>query len=258
MSQVLYAKRSIVPPATTGFTALFDPADLMMGVSGFWRADFGVTLAGSDVTAVADSAGSANAMIGSGAPKPQFGATAFNGRPGIIFAGGGLNSLGASGTYPSAVASTFILFQHGVEPLNSETIVCFISNGGTQIGLNCFECNDGPGGLYLSFSQNNVEAGNGGNFGPALGDGNFYLIGMVFDGSLATRYSGTGVLGAATVCNNLIGDGVPGNGVLVGASNVLASGMTVAFAGFTQRAITAADWTNIVKYANTHWGMEFS
>src|SRR5271167_3017502 len=100
--------------------AAFDPASLITGIGGFWRADRGV-VGGSTVTQWNDQSVLGTNLTPGAVPSitgtaPAFSSTGFNSLfPGITFGGAGTaNTLGvAVGAYSTSTLSVFMLINTG-------------------------------------------------------------------------------------------------------------------------------------------------
>jgi len=80
--RILITSRQAEEEAAGGWPTL----SVTSGLIGRWRANAGVTLSGSDVTAVADQSGSGNNLVNDG--TVPYNATGFNGKPSFDFAVG--------------------------------------------------------------------------------------------------------------------------------------------------------------------------
>lgn len=244
----------------------FDPLTLITGSGGFWRADMGITLSGSNVTNWADQSSFGNNLsVGAGGQTaPTFNSTGFNStKNGVVFPDGGGGGMQATSfNFNSTTCTAFILFQWGSAPSVGFGRFLSLTGAGNSSDTNNTQSfatdQNSPVGNW-DCGSNGVEQGNGGAVGPALTGGNLYLIGQTFDGANANRWSAGSVLGSATANTNTIGGGNITRWCIgfVDTQGSAGAGFTCAFFGLTTKAMNSTDWTNLKNWSNSNWGTSF-
>jgi hypothetical protein len=248
------------PPQLDPFVASgsFNPTSLITGAGGFWRADTGVTLSGSSVTAWADQTAFGNNL--SAIPtQPTFSGTGFNSAaPGITFPTGGAGLLNASVAFAAtATCSVFILLQKGAAGTGFLRYFSLITSGNNDFTLPSFEADEGNvSGNVFQAGASGVSFGNG-SAPFSLSTGGLYLLGFTLDGVHSNMWVNGAVQGAAVNFSSNVG-GAGSNTISCGpVGGVSPVAMTVAFWGITQKAMNSTDWTNLKNWCNANWGTSF-
>lgn len=239
----------------------FNPTSLITGNGGFWRADMGVHLSGSNVTQWDDQSSFANNLtIQSSHTDPTFSSTGWlSSKPGITFAGGGTNGQGLNSpalTYNSSTTTGFVLFLYTTN-FSFDRVISFCGNGASA------DYNNAPSFAIDLASTTNVQIDNN-NTSTSFGTeatSTAYLLGLVFDGAHITLWkNGTsgstqtqsGNVGGAST--NQFGVGCTGNPGSVSGNSLTG---TIAFAGLTQKQMNSTDWGNLKTWSNSNWGTSF-
>lgn len=243
-------------------SAPFDPTSLITGAGGFWRADEVVTQSGGTVSAWGDTGPFRSAPLQTLAvanAAPTWNATAFNGNPGVLFADNSHQAMetGAASIASSTYSFFLLLIETGVAA--GSTRMGAIYNGvasSDYITPNIVPYNSGSGSSPGFGVFSNVEMGNGGS-GAAITQGVPVLVGFVADGASANKWVNGSVVGASTAFSSILGTASSSFAIGAPDPSFNCTGMTVAFFGFTQKVMTAGDWTNLKMWTNANWGTSF-
>jgi hypothetical protein len=235
--------------------APFNPTSLITGSGGFWRADMGVTLSGSNVTAWADQSSFANNLTVNDSTSPIYSSTGFN----ASFPGIDISQNTAAGLYLTGVnysTTTFSIFMVGQYTSNASGREFSVGVGGTDILTPACTFND-PGAYTLSFYSSGVQAGPEtiatANNVPAM-------IGVTGNGSIALPYNNfvsdpanegtfSSTIGSAS-CVFVVGFDVH-------VSSTTAQKFIFAYVGITQKVMNSTDWANLKAWTNSNWGTLF-
>ncbi len=245
----------------------FNPTQLITGFGGFWRADVGLTLSGSNVTAWADQSSQGTSLtlqtFGGAQISPVFSATGFNAAFSAVTIRQDLASLGGLGNIAININSTQLSFfmlgvTHPGFDNNNGRFGGVVGNGQTVDFNNTssFEFDEGAsptGSPGYNIQANSAIQGNGGVQGPQLIDGTTYLLGGVFDGVNANKWINRAVVGTGTAYSNTIGGGT--STVTFGYTGTgLNASINCGFWGITNSVLTATDFGNLCNFANSNWG----
>jgi hypothetical protein len=232
----------------------FNPASLITGSGGFWRADVGVTTSGGNVTSWADQSSFNNTMTSVGSSNPPWSATGFNSSyPGVSGAGQAAGTLilqTPAGSFHNTnnLSAFMLVYIVSIEAGNGGRIIQFLTQANfdvTNAGCGGFVTD---AGWYIS------------TIGP-VGDGSYststpYLFALTYDGSNLRAYL-NGVLNATTADTNLYGDNALGVMTLIGGPVGTVLDGTIGFAGITQKVLTPTDLANLNAFSNANWGTSF-
>jgi hypothetical protein len=233
----------------------FNPASLITGSGGFWRADMGIAQSGGNVTSWADQSSFNNTMTSVGSSNPPWSATGFNGLyPGVSGAGQSQGTFilqTAAGSFPattdlSAFCLAFIL---NTQSGNGSRILALLAAANDDVTAAASGGFISDAGWYI------------GGIG-SIGDGSYslstpYLFSVTFDGSNYRTYL-NGVLNNTTANSSALGNNANGVMALLGnpTGGTVLNG-TLGFAGVTQKVLTTIDLANLNAFSNANWGTSF-
>lgn len=201
------------------------------GIFAWWRADRGITLNGSTVSAWSDASGSGDAnrtlTQATGANQPTFNASnaAYNNKPTVTF-GAGVNQSLASGTFSASLTQPFTAFVVGNAKdtttnywyfsgtTNRVEILQFTANGAAIFAGNAFQSsfvqtaspsfmcgifNGASSSLAVNARTAAVTGNAGASAEPDLIMGNVQGLGSPLQGPIAEIALYTGVLSAGNI-----------------------------------------------------------
>jgi hypothetical protein len=242
-------------PTVIPTTAGFDPASLVTGAGGFWRADVGVS--GSPVTTWNDqSHNAANLSGGAGvATKPTWSSTAFNTSfPGVIFdSTQNQNVVKTSFGFTSTTVSMFFLATINASQPNdvTESLLMGVINSGFSTGAPARSISAQQSTSKL-FTYANA------NFNPSMSytPGSPWMAGYIYDGVNVTAYTAiTG--GSSGAFSGTIGSGTSVMNIGTAAGDTFGTQMVMAYALLTDYALSGANRTSLKNWTNSHWGTSF-
>lgn len=235
------------------------PSDLPSGQLGPWVSAKDLT-AGAVVPTWPDkSSVKANLTNATSSQQPTCNATAFNGKPGVVFAGsqGLFNSALPSTLFPAnTLIGCFSAFQFGSTTKSAERIVS-LANGSQ---------NDYEGQGYIPIlrqGSNATVASNRANSyyadTVALANSTPVILGAYYPSSTTHQISKNGTAGTAistsTSTDNLLklGVGCQGNGANIGANSTFG---TIAEVVMTKGQLADADRQRLEGYLAWQWGLQ--
>jgi hypothetical protein len=247
-------------------TGAFDPASLVTGGGGFWRADMGVTQSSGNVTQWNDQSGNGLNLTVPGSPgtpiSPTFSSTGFNNYPGISVTELAANYqalTNASVNFNSGTWSFFWLinipnYTHNV---SYDRVLAFLGNGqsndfGNTTSMEfCGTVATIATQFQIQWSSNQIT--------PSFTTGVPLLLGLVDSAGTTTFYINNVSSGTLTVSN--LGSASPGTMVFgsVGQGGSTGQMLTSTTAWFllTSTALTAQNMSSLASFSNANWGTSF-
>lgn len=251
----LTTSRLIRSPLRGGVPISWTPASLGAALKAWFKADTGITLNSTTVSAWADQSGNgANVSQGSAGNQPTFQGTGFNGLPTVLFVAASATSLSSAASalaMGAAAASVFIVGQMLTGTSDYGRAVSF---QGGNAGAD--ESTAGSGALILRNSLSNAfgsYASSGLRCSQAISLATNYRIGVIYDGSAATPYlnnvAGTpgGAFSTAFAAAGTLRLGTDPAGVFWGGA---ISEVVIANA-----ALSSGDRDSLDSYFRSKWGL---
>jgi hypothetical protein len=247
------------PPMYMPTKSGFNPASLVTGSGGFWRADMGVTQSGGAVTQWNDQSANGNNLTLSDwsqtLTSPTFSSTGFNtSYPGIScpssggFIGVCKNHISFTGS--GQTMSIFLLVNLPSGTLTDGDAIVSLDNTtfGTDGSNNAFNMQSRTSGAPFELQ------------GPTslqVGAAGIHLIGYTLNATVCASYA-DGVAGGTAVPSFTIGNGTDNFQFSVGGNSARFNPVfTAAFVLFTDTIISPTNVTNLKNWSNTNWGTSF-
>jgi hypothetical protein len=250
----------IPEPAGSGF----NPTSLITGAGGFWRADTGVGVSGSNVTGWTDQSSFAQNLSPS-STAPTWSATGFlSAHPAVTFNGASSTYLlKNSFAFSHSTCSNFIMFYWPSTPSNYDGVCSLINSADPNDynGSSSYAHTAQGGSTIVDIAHNSIQIVTS----SAIGTNTAVLAGFVLDGVNFTQWingSTASPAGAAQASTDLIGGTtnyfVIGARIVGGtAPSAVFGSPVVAFCGITQKVMNSTDWTNLKNWSNSNWGTSF-
>ena len=185
-----------------GGEATFSPANLS-GLSLWLKADAGVTLSGSDVTAWADQSGNGNNASSSPGTRPTFVSPFLNGKPAIEFDGQGqVMQIADANSLDFLNISSFIVLKYIGQGTGNNIVYFKNANAGSPTDPAMYGLVGANGDNLVSFS---VNVGGWSDYETSISIANTVprILSMTYDGTDQNVYSNGGLSNTFNIGGNI-------------------------------------------------------
>lgn len=240
------------PHLFTQTITLTDPSTIFgANLVAWYKADVGLTLAGSAVTGWADQSGnSRNLTVYSGGPT--YSATGFNGGPGVVLDNPNMDGFISSAFNIATRTASFFMVLNVGSSGGDKRILAYSSNVVADYGnaISVLALNSNAGNSLNAYHNSTASTA------QTLTDNTNYRVGSIYDGPNTSL---------TTYVNNVAGTpAAPSNDVLGSAATSLfigknndgsGAGLTVAEIVMTDSVASSGDRSSLDDYFQTKWGL---